>query len=136
MDDFNTHQLSSFSATALHNNPPEAFASALTFTTSEFQNTPHCDSDSSYVACGWWMQVDKETGKLNTNGKKNVMGGEFYFPQQYIKIDFSKVNGICQIFWKSSKYFHCTLPSKDTTSDTRLGMSCQVSNKLVNAFKK
>ncbi|KAI8460857.1 hypothetical protein BY996DRAFT_6409072 [Phakopsora pachyrhizi] len=114
MDDFNTHQLFSFSATALHNNPPEAFASALTFTTSEFQNTPHCDCDSSYVACGWWMQVGKETGKLNTNEKKMLW----------------------VIVWKASKYFHCTLPSKDTTSDTRLGMSCQVSNKLVNAFKK
>ncbi|KAI8453827.1 hypothetical protein BY996DRAFT_6414369 [Phakopsora pachyrhizi] len=59
-----------FSATALHNNLPEAFASALTFTTSEFQNTPNCDCDSSYVACGWWMQVDKET-ELFENHKNN-----------------------------------------------------------------
>lgn len=64
------------------------------------------------------------------------MGGEFYFPQQFIKIDFTKVNGVCQIVWKASQYFHCTLPSKDTTSDTRIGMSCQVSKKLANAFKK
>ncbi|CAH7674858.1 hypothetical protein PPACK8108_LOCUS9788 [Phakopsora pachyrhizi] len=60
LEEFNNDGLPSFSATVLNNNHPEAFASALTFTTSEFQNTPHCDCDSSYICCGWWIQVDKK----------------------------------------------------------------------------
>ncbi|CAH7674674.1 hypothetical protein PPACK8108_LOCUS9596 [Phakopsora pachyrhizi] len=71
LEDFNKQGLPSFSAMVLNNNPPEAFASALTFTTSEFQNNPHCDCDALYIACGWWMQVDKQTGKLNTDEKKS-----------------------------------------------------------------
>ncbi|CAH7668588.1 hypothetical protein PPACK8108_LOCUS3106, partial [Phakopsora pachyrhizi] len=38
MEKFNEKGLSAFSATLMNNNQPEAFSSALTFTTSEFEN--------------------------------------------------------------------------------------------------
>ncbi|KAI8459390.1 hypothetical protein BY996DRAFT_6491214 [Phakopsora pachyrhizi] len=38
MEEFNERVLPAFSATLMNNNPPEAFSSALTFTTSKFQN--------------------------------------------------------------------------------------------------
>ncbi|CAH7683249.1 hypothetical protein PPACK8108_LOCUS16681 [Phakopsora pachyrhizi] len=107
MEDFNEKGLLAFSATLMNKNPPEAFSSALTFTTSEFENTPHLDNDSSYLAVGWWMQVNKKTGEVNMDENKEV---------ENVKIDFSKTNGY--------------------KKDTRLGMSCQVAKKLTTAFKK
>ncbi|CAH7666344.1 hypothetical protein PPACK8108_LOCUS695 [Phakopsora pachyrhizi] len=121
--EFNEKGLPAFSATLMNNNPPEAFSSTLTFTTSGFENTPHIDNDSSYIAAGWWMQVNEKTG-------------EFYFPQENARFDFSKVNGICQIIWMANKVYHSTLPSKDTKKDTQLGMSCQVAKKLSKSFEK
>ncbi|KAI8457206.1 hypothetical protein BY996DRAFT_6608900 [Phakopsora pachyrhizi] len=63
----------------------DTFSSALTFTTSEFENTPHIDNDSSHIAAGWWMQVNKKTeeGIMDEN-KEVVSGGEFYFPQENV----------------------------------------------------
>ncbi|CAH7671480.1 hypothetical protein PPACK8108_LOCUS6257 [Phakopsora pachyrhizi] len=52
MNMLNEKGLPAFSATLLNNNPPEAFSSALTFTTFEFKNTTHVDNDSSYIAVG------------------------------------------------------------------------------------
>ncbi|KAI8450529.1 hypothetical protein BY996DRAFT_7374221 [Phakopsora pachyrhizi] len=75
MEDFNEKGLPAFSATLMNNNPPEAFSSALTFTTSKFENTPHIDNDSSYLAAGWWMQVDKKTGEVNMDENKEVVTG-------------------------------------------------------------
>ncbi|CAH7682336.1 hypothetical protein PPACK8108_LOCUS15196, partial [Phakopsora pachyrhizi] len=64
MKEFNEKGLPAFSATLMNNNSPEAFSSVLTFTSSEFKNTPHIDNDSSYIAAGWWMQVNKKTGEV------------------------------------------------------------------------
>ncbi|CAH7684187.1 hypothetical protein PPACK8108_LOCUS18236, partial [Phakopsora pachyrhizi] len=90
-----------------------------------------------FLPCwGWWMQVNKKTGEVNMDDNKEVVsGGEFYFPQENVKIDFSKINGICQIIWMANKcIFDQTIP--DTKTDTRLGMSCQVAKKLSTAFEK
>ncbi|CAH7688116.1 hypothetical protein PPACK8108_LOCUS23029 [Phakopsora pachyrhizi] len=98
LEDFNKLNLSNFSATLLNSNPPEPFASCLTFTTDEFQNTPHRDCDFSKLAAGWLVQVNKLTGEINfEDDKQAVKAGEFYFPQQGMKVDFPNVSGICQI---------------------------------------
>ncbi|CAH7674751.1 hypothetical protein PPACK8108_LOCUS9683 [Phakopsora pachyrhizi] len=88
MKEFNEKGLPAFSATLMNNNPPEAFSSALTFTTSRFENTPHIDNDR------WWMQVNKKMGEVNMDENKEV----HYFSQENVKIDFSKVN------WYLSNY--------------------------------
>ncbi|KAI8445800.1 hypothetical protein BY996DRAFT_4559889, partial [Phakopsora pachyrhizi] len=54
MEEFKEKGLPAFSATLMNNNPPEAFSSALTFTTSKFENTPHIDNDSCYIVAGCW----------------------------------------------------------------------------------
>ncbi|CAH7674546.1 hypothetical protein BY996DRAFT_6597304 [Phakopsora pachyrhizi] len=55
---FNGKGLPSFSATLLYKNPAEAFSAALKFTTSDFENTPHLENHSSYLASGWWIHVN------------------------------------------------------------------------------
>ncbi|CAH7689482.1 hypothetical protein BY996DRAFT_6461259 [Phakopsora pachyrhizi] len=117
MREFNEKGPTAFFATLMNNNPPEAFSSALTFTTSEFKNTPHIDNDSSYIAEGWWIKVNKKTGEVNMDENKEV---------ENIKIDFSKGNRICQIIWKVNKFYNSNLRSMDTKTDTRLGMSIQL----------
>ncbi|CAH7674180.1 hypothetical protein BY996DRAFT_6607258 [Phakopsora pachyrhizi] len=75
LSEFNEMGLPSFSATLLNNNPPEALLSALAFTTSKFEYTLHLNNDSSYLASGWWMQVNKHVGEINMDENKVVVSG-------------------------------------------------------------
>ncbi|CAH7686310.1 hypothetical protein PPACK8108_LOCUS20943 [Phakopsora pachyrhizi] len=70
MEELNEKGLPAFSATLMNNNLPEAFSSALTFTTSKFKNTPHIDNDSSYIAAGMVDAVFELAGSSQLPDRK------------------------------------------------------------------
>ena len=88
------------------------------------------------MAKGSWWAVDDETGEIITNPIGLIKGGAFRFPQDHLLIDFGKCAGFCDIVWRAQNFYHYTLPSKDSAVVTQLGMSAQVSQRLVNIFKK
>ena len=124
------------SSSASNSVQPSSFASALTFTT-KFSNYPHKDCDrGTSVAKGSWWTVNEQTGEIIKNLIGLIKGGHFGFPQEHLLINFSKCAGNCEIFWRAQDSFHYTLPSQDSGGVTQLGMSAQVSHKLVNLFEK
>ncbi|MBW0545210.1 hypothetical protein O181_084925 [Austropuccinia psidii MF-1] len=111
---------------------PQYFPSSLMFTKNEISNKPHKDFDASTVAVGWWMQVDKINGSNNKNPTYKVSNGHFIFPENNFAVDFSQTNGICQIILKAKDSIHYNESCIYTNTDTRLGLSVQVSKRLAS----
>ena len=88
------------------------------------------------MAKGSWWAVNDKTGEIITNPIGLIKGGAFQFPQDHLLIDFGKCAGSWDIVWRDQNFYHYTLPSKDSAGVTQLGMSAQVSQSLVNIFKK
>ena len=100
-------------------------------------NLPHKDKDGgTSVAKGSWWAVDERTGEIIKNPIGLIKSGVFGFPQDHLLINFGKCAGSCHIVWRAQDFYHYTLPSGDSGGATRLGMSAQVSQRLVNVFQK
>ncbi|CAH7682040.1 expressed protein [Phakopsora pachyrhizi] len=117
-------------------NTQNSFGSCLTATYGGFSNEPQISSDFHEVGASWWVQVNKKTGQISKDPSEFVKGGKFTFPNEKLEIDFSKTDGICQVFWMKNKFYHQILPSIDTKTDTRLCITVHTSKRLVNAVKK
>ncbi|MBW0494676.1 hypothetical protein O181_034391 [Austropuccinia psidii MF-1] len=121
--------LPSFSNTVHDYVTPQDFPLSLMFTKNKFSNKPHKDLDASTVGAGWWMQVDKINGSNNKNPTYKVSNGHFIFPENNFSVHFSQANGICQIILRAKDSIHYTESFIYTNTDTRLGLSVQVSKR-------
>jgi hypothetical protein len=63
-------------------------------------------------------------------------GGQFVVVPYKVYIDFRSCDGIAEIIWRGNKDHHRTLPSRTAGNFTRIGTSCQISNRLVKAITK
>ncbi|MBW0480813.1 hypothetical protein O181_020528 [Austropuccinia psidii MF-1] len=88
------------------------FASTLTFTINRFKNPPNVDKDALLYVSGWWFQADKRTGQIQRDASKKCTGGKLIFPNEYFWIALSKWDGLIQVLWASSTFFHYTDPAQ------------------------
>ena len=116
---------------------PNGFTSHLSFTISNFANTPHKDDDASPFSFVMWIPIDQTTGNLIEKDFA-VQGGEFVFPDDSCGINFAGFNGIVECAWKATEYSHLTLPSHTPSNSlhTRMGLSCQLPKRTKEALQK
>ncbi|KAJ3860949.1 hypothetical protein EV359DRAFT_48145, partial [Lentinula novae-zelandiae] len=122
------------------------FANSLTITHSDFSNYVHCDRDAIAVAYGWWWVGykghSKDSWKLSLDGSfdhNQVTGGSFLIAQHGIAIDFSRAEGLVEIYWRGKNDHHVTLASNSPENVTRFGTSVQITQSGVggmNAWRK
>lgn len=116
------------------------FASNVTFTYDGFCNRAHVDNDQSTWSYGLFMPINKQEKKLARNGPGGfqLKGGQFFFNDFNVAIDFGAIDGVFEIAWKASQHRHQTLPSSNPGPEqyTRLGLSCQITKKAFKEFEK
>ncbi|KAJ7620997.1 hypothetical protein FB45DRAFT_928082 [Roridomyces roridus] len=138
-DDADRHGVLSFADLLDGVSRQRPFANSLTVTREEFANQEHKDKDKSFVAKGKWWEAQKDGNRWifdrNADHDK-TKGGEFYWGEYGIGVDFQKTKGLVDILWRGQLDFHATLRSFDTPGSTRFGTSIQITAKGVNAMEK
>ena len=123
------------------------FASFLTFTMYNFFNKPHVDTDiNTWTLVGWIPIIDPLKNHKEKLNRKDVIladenfdmiGGQFVFRDFQFYLDFTKFSGISLCVFKSNEYRHQTLEGCSPSElYTRIGFSCQISQKLAHAVEK
>ncbi|EFP82863.1 uncharacterized protein PGTG_09831 [Puccinia graminis f. sp. tritici CRL 75-36-700-3] len=103
----------------------------LTFTSDDFFNPPHCDTeDLSEFAFGLFTPVNKGDWSLpNTRQFSPIPGRTFVFPDYRCGIDLSKNNGVVKMVWRAKDVRHCTIYLANTSIYNQIGMSLQINKK-------
>ncbi|KAA1077707.1 hypothetical protein PGT21_016894 [Puccinia graminis f. sp. tritici] len=103
----------------------------LTFTSDDFFNSPHCDTeDLSEFAFGLFTPVNKGNWSLpSTSQMLPTPGRAFVFPDYRCGIDLSKNSGVVKMVWRAKEVRHCTLYSANNSAYDQIGMSLQINKK-------
>ncbi|EFP79303.1 uncharacterized protein PGTG_05624 [Puccinia graminis f. sp. tritici CRL 75-36-700-3] len=113
----------------------EFFSSNLTFTSNGFFNHPHKDkNDHASLPFAFLLSlpISKETGLLAYGADEyDVTEGPFIFRDCQFGIKF-RPNTMCQMIFSQREYSHCTLAPSEPSAFSRLGLSLQISAKMVN----
>lgn len=114
------------------------FAANVVFTLNGFSNLEHCDQDASEWSYGGFLQVDNARKQFASRADGfDVEGGSFYFPTLNLQINLPNMDGFTEIAWRAGTILHHTLPSKEPSGRfTRIGFSCQTTQKIANEFEK
>ncbi|KNZ46628.1 uncharacterized protein VP01_7109g1, partial [Puccinia sorghi] len=120
-----------------YHTPYEAleFASFFTFTIYNLFNEYHQDSYTNTWTLVCWIpifnpQTSSETGAILAD----VMGGQFTFQDFQVYLDLNEVLGFTFCVFKSNDHTHQTFKGVSHLEKyTRIGFSCQMSEKMSNA---
>ncbi|KAJ3840143.1 hypothetical protein EV361DRAFT_779621, partial [Lentinula raphanica] len=116
------------------------FANSLTITNKDFSNYVHRDRDAIDIAYGWWWvgfrDNKRQRWELNDDyDHDQVKGGEFLLAEYGVAVDFSRMKGLVEIFWRGKKDYHVTLASVSPRKATRFGTSVQITQSGLRGMK-
>ncbi|KAG6371027.1 hypothetical protein JVT61DRAFT_10750 [Boletus reticuloceps] len=119
--------------------PQQPFANSLTLTYDDFANSLHQDNDFHAIAYGmWWASSSAGSqGPFSFEDAidhDSIKGGHFFNGEFNIGVDFSRCQGLVEIFWRGKLDHHCTMKSTSAQGTTRWGTSVQITQKGVNAI--
>ncbi|KAG8748177.1 hypothetical protein FRC12_013908 [Ceratobasidium sp. 428] len=118
-------------------------ASSLYVSHSNFTNAPHKDNDVNPYVFGLWTTtrtLDQSVVDDPAEVEKHVRGGQFFFPDFGIAVDFNKCGGMVAVTWRAKDDRHATAYTETLSSDStdymRWGSSIQVAKRTLNATRK
>ncbi|KAG8697463.1 hypothetical protein FRC08_006513 [Ceratobasidium sp. 394] len=117
-------------------------ASSLYVSHSNFANAPHKDNDVNPYVFGIWATTrasDESVVDDPEEVMKYIHGGQFFFPDYGIAIDFNKCGGIICVIWRAKDDRHATAYTETTplrAEYMRWGSSIQVGKRTLNATRK
>jgi hypothetical protein len=106
-----------------------------------FCNEVHRDHDCNPLTFGIWTTTrssDKKIERSTERIQSHIKGGQFFFPDYGVAIDFNNCGGIACVTWRSSVDRHATAFTETVTSDkqyVRWGSSIQVTARTFKAAK-
>ncbi|KAG9124321.1 hypothetical protein FRC07_012031 [Ceratobasidium sp. 392] len=117
-------------------------ASSLYVSHSNFTNAPHKDNDINPYVFGIWLTTRTSDESVVDDPEEvsaHIKGGQFFFPDFGIAVDFNKCGGMVGITWRAKDDRHATaytdtIPS--TAEYMRWGSSIQVAKRTLNATRK
>ena len=118
---------------------PLDFASFFTFTMYNFHNEDHVDKDANTWTLVCWIPIfnpltSSETDPILADGGFDMIGGHFTFRDFQVYLDLNHVFGVTMCVFRSQDHTHQTLKGVSPSDRyTRLGFSCQMSEKMSNA---
>ncbi|WAQ92095.1 hypothetical protein PtA15_15A491, partial [Puccinia triticina] len=89
-------------------NNPEPVASNVIVTSNDFSNKPHCEKDKNVFTYGIFSYINRKTGSPILP-PSNEFGHALRFPDYDCNIEFGRLPGIVEVFWKSNDISHHTV---------------------------